>query len=136
MSTRPTTRLALGGLAALALVAGLAACTSSDADTTPTPSTTPSATAEADASADAADDGAPTVNECVDGQAVISGGEKTVSLPDGCDTVYIVTSDATVDLGPVTKLFFEGTGNTVTYTGDAPEIGGTTDGDGNTATAS
>ncbi|MBD8585903.1 hypothetical protein IFT90_15205 [Frigoribacterium sp. CFBP 8766] len=129
MRTRPTTRLALSGLAALALVAGLAACTSSTTDdAAPTPSTTPSATAEAD--------GAPVVNECVDGQAVLSGAEKDISLPDGCDTVYVVTSDATVDLGgPVAKLFFEGTGNTVTYTGDAPEIGGTTDGDGNTTTA-
>ena len=128
MSTRPTTRLALSGLAALVLVAGLAACTSSTTDdAAPTPSTTPSATAGADA--------APVINECIDGEAVISGADKNVSLPDGCETVYIVTSDATVDLGPVTKLFFEGTGNTVTYTGDAPEIGGTTDGDGNTATA-
>jgi len=128
MSTRPTTRLALSGLAALVLVAGLAACTSSTTDdAAPTPSTTPSATPDADA--------APVINECIDGEAVISGADKNVSLPDGCETVYIVTSDATVDLGPVTKLFFEGTGNTVTYQGDAPEIGGTTDGDGNTATA-
>ena len=48
-----------------------------------------------------------------------------------------IVDDTTIEIGPTTKLAFEGIGNAVTYTGDAPEILGdeTDSGTGNTVTA-
>lgn len=110
-------------LAGLALLATLTGCTSSTptaadspasstntAKTTPPPTTTPEVKLPAN------------INTCVDGQALINTTQKTASLPDGCDTVFVQTEDATIDLGPTKKLVFEGHGNTVTYSGEAPEI--------------
>lgn len=78
----------------------------------------------------------PAVNECIDGSATLLASEdgSAISLPGGCETVYVVASDQTIELGPTTTLIFEGTGNTVTVTGGSPSVGGTVEGDGNTVT--
>ena len=110
---------------ALSLVA-LTGCTSDDDATAPAPSSTTTVPAT-DPDADPA-----LVGECVDGQAIVSGSatDAPFTLADGCDTVYVLTSGATLDLGPTQHLVFEGTGNTVTVTGD-PEVAG---GDENSVT--
>lgn len=116
-------------LTGIALLAALTGCTTASDDAKPT--TTPEASAEA--SAESAD--APVTGDCVDGQALITAADVVdgaAALPDGCETVFVLTEGASIDLGPTTKLVFEGTGNTVTHDGDAPEIVG---GDGNTVTA-
>lgn len=114
-------------LTGIALLAALTGCTTASDDAKPT--TSP----EASASGESAD--APVTGECVDGQALITAADVVdgaAALPDGCETVFVLTENATIDLGPTTKLVFEGTGNTVTHDGDAPEVVG---GDGNTVTA-
>ncbi|BDZ48202.1 hypothetical protein GCM10025867_04430 [Frondihabitans sucicola] len=108
------------------VIAALAGCTSSattTADKTPKPTPTSSATTDA---------AAPVVNKCVDGQALLTGTATSNDLASGCDTVYVLMNDATIDLGPTKKLVFEGTGNKVTHTGEKPEIVG---GEKNTVTA-
>lgn len=114
---------ALAGLALLATLTGCTTSTPTAADTstsTSSPSstakTTPPATATPEVELPA------NINTCVDGQALINTTKRTASLPDGCDTVFVQTEDATIDLGPTKKLVFEGHGNTVTYSGQAPEI--------------
>ncbi|MGA1813250.1 hypothetical protein VH571_12795 [Frondihabitans sp. 4ASC-45] len=116
----------LAGLALLATLTGcttsaptaadIPASTSSPTGPTSTARTTPPATATPEVELPS------NINTCVDGQALINTTQKTASLPDGCDTVFVQTEDATIDLGPTKKLVFEGHGNTVTYTGEAPEI--------------
>lgn len=121
-------------LTGIALVAALAGCTSTG-DGKPTTSPSASASASADADAAATDADAPPTGQCVDGQALITGKETAdgkASLPDGCATVFVLVDNTAIDLGPTTKLVFEGTGNTATYTGDAPEVVG---GENNTVTA-
>ncbi|KQQ28786.1 hypothetical protein ASF54_09160 [Frondihabitans sp. Leaf304] len=126
----PQTPIA-ASLAGLALLATLTGCTTS----TPTPTsadtpastsspTSPSSTARTTPPATTAPEAElpANINTCVDGQALINTTQKTASLPDGCDTVFVQTEDATIDLGPTKKLVFEGHGNTVTYSGEAPEI--------------
>jgi glucose/arabinose dehydrogenase len=115
-------------LAGIAVVAALAGCTNAADDATATSSPTAS-------SAAAADTEAPPTGTCTDGQALITGNEVKdgkATLPDGCENVYVLVDDTTIEIGPTTKLAFEGIGNTVTYTGDAPEILG---GENNTVTA-
>ncbi|NIJ05826.1 hypothetical protein [Frigoribacterium faeni] len=130
-------------LAGIALVAALAGCTNAadDATATKSPSASSSAAAPtdgatADGDAAAADSTeAPPTGTCTDGQALITGNEVEdgkATLPDGCENVYVLVDDTTIEIGPTTKLAFEGIGNTVTYTGDAPEILG---GENNTVTA-
>ncbi|PZE61524.1 hypothetical protein DEJ33_07160 [Curtobacterium sp. MCPF17_047] len=108
----------------------------------------PSASASASATAQAT-----TYNECVDGAAQVSveksSGPVTVS---DCDGINIITSgqayllgsvkvltveasNATVEIGQagVQEIAVLGSGNTITYTGDAPEI--TDEGDDNTVDA-
>lgn len=116
-------------LASVALTAVLAGCTATGAATDAKSSDKP-------AGSQTTQD-APKVNECIDGAATILAGEDhaPISLPDGCETVYVVASNLTVDLGPTANLIFEGTGNAVTYTGEAPTISGVTEGDGNSVIA-
>lgn len=111
-------------LLGIAVTTALAGCSSPTDDTTSKP--TPTASAEAP----------PAINECIDGSATLLASEdgSGISLPDGCETVYVVASDQTIELGPTTTLIFEGTGNTVTVAGTAPTVGGTVDGDGNSVT--
>ncbi|NIJ05829.1 hypothetical protein [Frigoribacterium faeni] len=116
-------------LTGIALVAALAGCTNAADDATATASPTASSSAAAN------DTEAPPTGTCTDGQALITGNEVEdgkATLPDGCENVYVLVDDTTIEIGPTTKLAFEGTGNTVTYTGDAPEILG---GENNTVTA-
>jgi hypothetical protein len=120
----------------------LTACSTGGGDhrsaTTPTPSATTQAT---------------TYNKCVGGAAQVSV-EKTsgpVTVAD-CDGINIITSDQSYRLGTVKVLTVEasnttitigqpgvekvavlGSGNTITYTGDAPEI--TDEGEGNSVDA-
>lgn len=107
-----------------AVTAALAGCSGPTADADRKPE--PTASAEAP----------PAVNECIDGAATLLASQdgSGISLPDGCETVYVVASDQTIELGPTATLIFEGTGNTVTVTGAAPTVGGTTEGDGNSVT--
>lgn len=124
----PQTPIA-AALAGLALLATLTGCTTStptaaDTSTSTSSATSPSSTARTTPPATATPEVElpANINTCVDGQALINTTKRTASLPDGCDTVFVQTEDATIDLGPTKKLVFEGHGNTVTYTGEAPEI--------------
>lgn len=138
MSRRPirtSSALALVALAGLALTA----CSSDDAS--PRPTSTPTSELST-----------VTYNECVDGAANIylEGDEKTYALPEACEGVNVITSDATITLADVSTLVVEGDGNTVTvdtpsvvafqgsnnsvtYTGDAPQVDDL--GEGNTVQA-
>lgn len=113
-------------LAGLALLATLTGCTTSTptAADSPTSSSSPISTAKTTPPTTTTPEVElpANINTCVNGQALINTTKKTAALPDGCDTVFVQTEDATIDLGPTKKLVFEGHGNTVTYTGEAPEI--------------
>lgn len=118
MTKTPITA-ALAGLALIATLTGCTASAPSTADTTAPSTGTPKATPTATATP--AIELPADINACVDGRALINTTKKTVSFPTGCDTVFIQTENATIDLGPTKKVVFEGHGNTVTYTGTAPE---------------
>jgi len=92
----------------------LAGCATGDAKPTP------SATATVDGHA-----AEPVTGTCVDGVAVIADRDLDAkgrfSMGD-CDTVYVNANGATITLGAVETIGFDGTSNRVTYTGDKPKV--------------
>ncbi|GAA4678773.1 DUF3060 domain-containing protein [Frondihabitans cladoniiphilus] len=90
------------------LVSGLAACSSnsSDDDAKPKPSKSASSAPKA------------VTGTCVDGFMLLDASEigtkKAATVTDPCETVSIVGADATITLGDVTNLYFEGDSNKVT----------------------
>lgn len=135
--------LTAAGLAML-VVASLAGCSAEEhtLEETSAQATSPAAPK--------ADDPLPT-NECVDGQLTVTDiARAKQALTDGCGTISLLVDGADVTMGPVDVLAIEGsrntvhgttikavhalgTGNTVTYTGDAPDTSAL--GEGNTAVA-
>jgi len=123
MTTTRTLSAAL--LGAATIIGLLAGCSSGGGTTSAGPVATASATAKP----------APPTGKCIKGEMTIApqdlDSKQHVKAGD-CDTVYIVTNNATVTLGAVKKIAFEGKANTVTYTGARPEV---VDGDDNTISA-
>lgn len=94
---------------------------------------------------------AQAVDVCKDGQLTVTDVKKAKdALEKGCDTISLLTSNAEVKIGPTKTLGIEGSdnkvtgttigaihamgsGNAVTYTGDAPDTEHL--GEGNTAEA-
>ncbi|ROS36170.1 DUF3060 domain-containing protein [Curtobacterium sp. PhB78] len=122
------------GLAAasIALVAalGMTACSPSDAKD---PAPTASSTAKA---------AQTTYNECIDGAVQLwddnADSKKTITTDD-CAAANLISSDRTYELGTIgtitveasnatisvastKKVFFSGSNNTITYTGEAPKV--------------
>ena len=132
--------LATAGTALAALLV-LTGCSSAQDDAAPTAAATPTSEASA----------APATNVCEDGTLTVTdASEAKGALETGCDTVYLLTSNVELELGPVQQLGIEGngntvrtetlgsvyvmgTGNTVTHTGDALDLSNV--GEGNTVTA-
>lgn len=82
----------------------LAGCSTADGKPAPTTEPKPSATATAS-----------TSNVCADGiLTVTDSAAAKKALKQGCDTVYLLTSDVELELGAVKTLGIEGNGNTVT----------------------
>ena len=108
MKKTPILAAALGSVL---LVAGLAACTVDVSDDPATP--TPEASAASTQDQLQAEQQDPT-GACIDGQAVVAATDETVSFPEGCATVSILGTGATIELGPVEHLVIENDGNTVT----------------------
>lgn len=122
----------------------LASCSTGGGDHRGEGTAKPSASASAQAT---------TYNECVGGATQVSVEKSSGPVTVGdCDGINIITSDqayrlgsvkvltveasnATVEIGQpgVQKIAVLGSGNTITYTGDAPEI--TDEGDDNTVDA-
>lgn len=136
-------KLTTASLIAVAAVALLAGCSTSGPDTkteTSKPSSTPSASATVAAS-----------NTCKDGVLTVTNSKAAKdALKQGCDTVYLLTSNVDLELGAVKTLGIEGsdntvsvasvasvyvlgTGNTITHGGAAPKADNVQD--GNTITA-
>ncbi|WIE70299.1 DUF3060 domain-containing protein [Curtobacterium sp. MCLR17_054] len=123
MPTKLTTTL-LGAAMVLAALTGCSATSHHDA-AKPTPSASSSASTNvATGTADAANTAPETTGKCVDGKAIIT----TADVKNGkaalgdCATVWVTVNNTHIPLGHVKKLAFEGTGNTVTYTGTTPHI--------------
>lgn len=128
-----------GAIVATALAALLAGCSSQSPVDSPGPSATKSATAS------------QPVNECKNGQLTVTDVKKSKdALAKGCDTISLLTSGADVEIGPTKTLGVEGSdnkvagttigavhamgsGNAITYTGEAPDTEHL--GEGNTAEA-
>ncbi len=146
MSLRPAFRTATAATGAVLVAILLSSCSGGQS-----PSPTESASSKPKASA--AEPTKVTYNECLDGAAQVSvdRSEKPVRVVD-CDGVNIITSDQSYELGAVKVLTVEasnatitigepgvkkiavlGSGNTVTYTGAAPEV--SDEGEGNTLSA-
>jgi hypothetical protein len=87
-------------VAALAVLAGCSATSEAPKKSeTPKPSSTASAAAN---------------NVCKDGVLTVTDAASAKkALKQGCDTVYLLTSNVDLDLGDVQKLGIEGNGNTV-----------------------
>lgn len=145
MSLRPVfrTTTAAAGVALVAIL--LSSCSGGDQSPTPTDSASSKPNASASAKV--------TYNECIDGAAQVSvdHSDEPVHVVD-CDGINIITSDQSYELGAVKVLTVEasnatvtigdpgvekiaviGSGNTVTYTGAAPEV--SDEGEGNTVSA-
>ncbi|MCC8907985.1 DUF3060 domain-containing protein [Curtobacterium sp. GD1] len=124
-------------LTALAAVALLAGCTPSSTDVDPKASATPKPAASNTTSpANVCEDGTLTVTDAASAKR---------ALAKGCDTVYLLTSNVELDLGPVKVLGIEGngntvaaeslatvwvmgTGNTISHGGEAPDTKGVAEG--------
>lgn len=96
-------------LIAAAAIAGLTACTSGSSTTSETPTPRPTIT-----SGPAVDGYTPPTGQCEDGVATITADLETIALPEGCETVNVLTNASTITLGPVTNLQIEGDDNAVT----------------------
>ncbi|WIE70231.1 DUF3060 domain-containing protein [Curtobacterium sp. MCLR17_054] len=112
-------------LGSVAIIAALAGCSTGGNDVRPSASASSSATTSVETgTADAANTAPKATGKCVDGKAIIT----VADVKDGkaalgdCATVWVSVNDAHIALGHVKKLAFEGTGNTVTYTGSTPDI--------------
>lgn len=138
-------KLIAASITAAASVALLAGCASTAPDGASSERATPEPTVTSSAAA------APAANVCEDGVITVTDAESAEKvLKEGCDTVYLLTSDVELDLGAVKKLGIEGNGNTVsvaslesvyiTGTGNTVQHGGAAPDadnvqDGNTITA-
>ncbi len=56
----------------------------------------------------------PPTGACEDGTATITADVEEIALPDGCESVRIVSNASTITLGPVEHLQIEGNDNAVT----------------------
>lgn len=136
-------KLTTASLIAAATMALLAGCSTGGQDTkteTAKPEPKPSASATVAAS-----------NACTDGVLTVTDSKAAAkALKQGCDTVYLLTSNVDLELGAVKTLGIEGsgntvsvdsvasvsvlgTGNTITHGGAAPKADNVQD--GNTITA-
>ncbi|MDM7892031.1 DUF3060 domain-containing protein [Curtobacterium caseinilyticum] len=121
----------------------LAGCTAGgDRSSSASPTATPSASAAA---------AAPAANTCTDGVLTVTDAKKAAkALAEGCKSVFLLLSNTQVTVGDAEKLGIEGSGvtvkgghfdtlsvlgsgNTITYRGEAPDT--TNVADGNEVTA-
>lgn len=95
-------KILAASITAAAALAVLAGCSGTPAETkTETPKAKSTATA-------------PTTNVCKDGTLTVTDSAAAKkALKQGCDNVYLLTSNVELELGAVKNLGIEGNGNTV-----------------------